>query len=244
MQLSHSSSLALALLSLAVLAPPAKASTTLTGLGDFAGITPVFVGYDSTAPTGNFSAPIAVNNTVAYNVYLKGDSTDVYGLVDSLPSQANNNNNAGAPFANLYLSTNPSVGTNVGFAVTTKGGFIPGGASGFDLSQTAYQTFTGTDANGGNVIEFSMPWTFFTADPLHMGFAKLLPGGTFQIRDSQSFGYTFVGGSTFGPTRLGQITYTGASAAPEPSQIAALGFSTFGVFGLILKARMRRKTIA
>lgn len=239
MQLSRPTCFALAFIGLAALAPSAKA-TTLTGLSDFTGINPYSVAYDPTVHSVNFSA-VTTSDTAAYDVYLKSDADNVYELLNSRPSAANGNS-PGNNFANVYLSTEPqaTLHSTIGFEVTNNNGFTPGGQSGYDLSNTGYQTFTGTGANGGHVIEFSMPWTFFTTDPLHMGFTKLLPGGTFTATGSQSFGYNFVAGMGLGTSRLGQITYDSPSAAPEPSQWAGLGFTAFGALGLILKARKKK----
>ena len=243
MQISQPTCFALALLGLAALAPSAKAQTTLSGLSDFTGVTPVHVNYSATAPESNFSSgPVSSDDTVAYDVYLKGDANNVYGLLTTDPAAGDNSANT-ADFANVYLSTNPADGTNVGFEVTNYNAFVPGGKSGYDLHGTGFTTLDTTGTNGSRTIEFAIPWNFFTTDPLNMGFEKIQPGGTFQIRDSQSFGYTYVGGNGFGPTRLGQITYDDISPAPEPSQIAGLSFSALGALGLVLKARKRSQAV-
>lgn len=242
MKHSRSFGFVLALLGLAAIAPSAKAYTTLTGVSDFAGVSPYSVAYNSSVSVHDFSSAVTTSDTVPYDVYLKSDATTVYGMLESHPVGSY----IGENFANVYLSTlDPSnLHSNIGFEVTTKGGFVPGSTRIYDLSSTGFQYLDTTAGDGGRVIEWSMPWTFFTTDPLNMGFSKLAPGGTYTSSGAQAFGYNFVAGTGLGASRFGQITYTGASAAPEPSQIAALGFSAFGVLGLILKARMRRKTIA
>ena len=145
---------------------------------DFAGIplTETSVGYDPTAPEGNFSGPVAGTDAAPYNVFVGGDSTDFYVAI-----QTTSEANKVADFANLYLSTDPSLGTNIAFEVSNQNAFIPGGGNALyntTPANTLPITFlvTDTDSTGQSTIEFGVPWTFFINDPLGLGFEKATPG--------------------------------------------------------------------
>ena len=236
----------------------ADQAVTLNG-NEFAGVTNfVHVGYDPNAPISNFSAPNPTSNSVAYDVSLTSDANNVYILVQTDPSENADGttgrmipqNQLPPDFANLYLSTMPSAGTNIGVEVSTTGitdAFVPGGMSGYSIptgesavlfTKGTYDPTTGLGT--GNSIEVGISWSFFTNDPDSIGFAKLAPGGTFQVRDSQSFGYTYVGGTTFGDARLGELTYSpDAVATPEPSTLVSA--STAALLGLGFLWRKRRR---
>lgn len=219
--------------------PPVLTATTL----DFVGVTPAHVGYDANTPTSNFGNPSQTNASVAYDVYFRSDSNYVYALLESLPSSANNND-PGPNFENAYLGTVANT-RNIGFSINgdnkTDSAFTPGGATGYDLSSTGFTLVTGKAADGGNIIEWAMPWTYFTTDPLNMGFAKVQPGGVLSFGRSQSYGYSYVSGPVNTPSNdpLAQTTYTPA-AAPEPSQFAAFAIGLLGLGALVLKAKKRQ----
>ena len=191
--------------------------------------------FDTTAPIGNFGSPGNTNHAAGYGIYLAADATNVYGFfqadrdIDSLP------------FSNIYFRTTASGGSNVGFEVTNERAFTPG-VGGYFTPVTglahASQTFA---ANGtGTTLEFSIPWSFFTGDPLGMGFTKIdAANSMLQLRLSQTFGYSVAGGPGYGNARLGQVTFAPAGVAtPAP---AGLLIALVGGGSLLTFVRRRRR---
>ena len=203
---------------------------------DFLGIslTETTVGYDAGAPISNFSSPVGDTNGAPYDVYVGGDSTDFYVALETT-SEANK----AGDFANLHLSTDPSLGTNVGFEVSDQVAFIPGGNNSpynTDPSNTLPITFlvTDSDPSGQTTIEFGVPWSFFVNDPLGMGFETATPGvSSVQMRDTQSFGYTYTGGDSFGADRFGSVLVP----SPEPASWLLMALGSLGLYALTRRRR-------
>ena len=98
----------------------------------------------------------------------------------------------------------------------------------FTLTDATHYTLKATELNGGS--------TFTSA-------ATLLPTGTSLDRFSAQNSSNTNGGSDH-DFFVNKFQVTAASAAPEPSQLAGLGFAAFGVLGLLLKARKRTSSPA
>lgn len=176
------------------------------------------VAYDPAAPLGNFGSPGPTNHAVAYNTYMRGDGSYIYLAVAANP--AGGGSAAGLQFMNVYLSTTGG-GSNVGLEVLNNNFFIPGGASGF--SAVGQSTWSSNSSTG--VIEVAIPVSFFTTDPLGMGFSTANPAsGLVQWRISQSLGYSAAGGSSYGVDRLGVVTL------PTPGAAALLGVGGLAAF--------------
>ena len=89
---------------------------------------------------------------------------------------------------------------------------------GADTQRDRWQR-TRSEPAGDAIIEWAMPWSFFTDDPLSMGFPKTTAADNkLTLRLSQTFGYSVAGGSSFGADRLGSVYYE-AAAVPEPSSL-------------------------
>ncbi|MFO0860223.1 MAG: hypothetical protein U0570_06680 [Phycisphaerales bacterium] len=185
------------------------------------GVTVRTVSYNADAATSNFGSPGTTNHLVAYTTYFRADNAFVYAAVAANPIPEN----AGSfpQFANLYFSTVAPSNGSIAMEVTNnrffRGGVNTGGPNndGF-YSATGYSTWVSNSLAG--VIEVAIPISFFTADPLGMGFAV----ATTQVRWnlSQSFGYSVAGGASYnqpnGPDeRLGLVD------VPAPAPLAALG---------------------
>jgi len=232
--------LALAGLSTASTAGAAPVDFTGDIGADFPGITmkETTVGYDASAPISNFSSPVGDTSGAPYDVYVGGDSSDFYVALETT-SQAN----IAGDFANLYLSTDPSLGTNIGFEVSDQVAFIPGGSNtpyNTDPANTLPITFLLTDPDplGETTIEFGVPWSFFENDPLTMGFETATPGvSSVQMRDTQSFGYTYTGGDSFGADRFGSVLVP----TPEPASWLLMALGSLGLYAI---ARRRRRAAA
>lgn len=213
---------------------------------EWTGVTATSVLYDAGAPVSNFGTPTNKNHTVAYDIYLRSDSTNVYGFLESKPAGAGvDSYDASLAFSNLYFSTNPyglagATNGSIGFELQNDRAFKPGvaGYLAGSLSSLGFSIVTvpGTSyANGGaaSVVEFSMPWSYFTSDPQAAPFA-LIDGTNNKLRLnlSQSFGYSVAGGDAdYGANRLGVVTY---QAVPEPASMLAIGL---GVVGFIKRKR-------
>ena len=125
---------------------------------------------------------------------------------------------------------------------------------------TPFATFTAPTASLLNTSDF---FTFNLAvAPVHLAagtayafdFQSANPGGTYYLGTDKSSGDAYSGGTAFNeeyyngssiryPQSYDRTFDLGltpdASAAPEPSQLAGLGFTVLGALGLMLKARKR-----
>jgi MYXO-CTERM domain-containing protein len=178
------------------------------------------VAYDPGAPLGNFGSPGPTNHAGAYTTYMRGDGSYIYLAVASNP--AGGGSAAGLTFMNVYLSTT-GTGSNIGLEVGNNNFFTPGGPGGYNaVGQSSWALNTGT-----GVVEVAIPYSFFTSDPLGMGFT---PASTMvQWRISQSLGYSAAGGASYGVDRLGVVTLPTPGAA-----------TLAGVGGLAALRRRRR----
>ncbi len=189
------------------------------------------IGYDPNAPTSNFNSPTNVANLTGYVVRTATDSTTLYVDV----STAGQPGSGSYPqFANIYLGGTTFSGIIIA-ATSSQAYNTNGNGTAYDLSSTGY-TFTSTPGD----IAFSLPFSFFETDPLNMGFTKQNPGDFMRISYSQSFGYTFTGGTPlYGNNRLGAF-FVPAADVPEPLSIALLGAGAAAV----VVSRRRRSAAA
>lgn len=223
----------LSTLMLAIAAGSQAAPVSVDGVigAEWAGIAPVVVPYDASAPSGNFGTPTVGTNAVPYSVYLRSDAQYLYVGLKA------NGDTQGANFANLYFNTDLSGGSDFGIEVTNNRAFQPGVPGYFDLSGYLTYALSGSDVN--RVIEMALSWNYFTSNP-----NKILPAGTnvangIQLRTSQSFGYTATGGNMnadFSGSRFGTVAQAAdGTDLPEPSSAA------LGIFALVALATIRRK---
>ncbi|MFT3686725.1 MAG: hypothetical protein QM783_17695 [Phycisphaerales bacterium] len=183
--------------------------------------------YNSSAPTSNFGSPTNENHNVAYTTYMRFDGSFFYFAVAANPGAGGGIN--GLVFSNIYLTTVPANGSTIGleYGGGNNNFFVPGvpgSYSGAGITTQAQNNSTG-------VLEVAIPLSFFANDPLGMGFTPVnAPGaGVVQWRLSQSLGYSVAGGTSYGDNRLGVI----AVPAPAAASLAGLG-------GLAAMRRRRR----
>lgn len=198
---------------------PAAASPVYT--------TSVTIGYDPNAPTSNFGAPGTTNSETAYTVRTGIDSQNYYVDVTATPPLGK----VPDQFSNIYfggLTFNPGLI----FEVTND-----------RVSTTADPSKYFSLANSGfgytpalNDISFVLPLSFLETDPLGIGFTKVSAGDEIRVSYSQSFGYSFVGGTTnYGQARLGEQYVPASTAVPEPVSLALL----LGPVALAVASRRR-----
>ena len=197
----------------------AHAAIAVDGTRDAAyGLPTAHVGFDASAPTGNFGSPGNVNQATAYDIYLHDESGALYGFLQA------DSSTAGLNFANLYFDLDPANhnGSDLGFEIANNDAFIPG------RSGAATPLPGMTFALGGNSFEFSIDNSYFTtAIPglnYYAGHTLAAPGGKVVLRLSQSFGYSVAGGTTYGPDRLGAFTLAGGVPEPASWSMMILGF--------------------
>ncbi|MBI1190531.1 MAG: hypothetical protein GC200_07625 [Tepidisphaera sp.] len=172
----------------------------------------------------------------SYDTYFRSDGTYVYFGLDAHTTPQGGS--FAGQFANIYISTTTG-GSNIGMEVTNDRFFTPVSSPNPLLSNnpTPDGYYYSQYVSGGlasqyqwswasnpvdHVIEVAIPVAFFTDDPLNMGFAPAT--NTIRWRTSQSFGYDFVIGNSFGPD------YYGTTTVPAPGAAAALGLA--GLVGL------------
>lgn len=227
------SALAAAALSV-VVAGQAHAAIIMDGAYDATyGASTAHVNFSEGAPTGNFGSPYTTNHLTSYDIFLAYDSGNVYGLLQNTGPRADIN---GIAWANLYFDTDnaTSAGSDIGFELTNNRGFLPN-VPGYS-SPLGIQVVTTTQS-----LEFLIPASYFTSGVPGLGaFPLVAPGGTLQLRLSQSFGYSVAGGPDFGPDRLGEVQI--GSAVPEPTTWAMMliGFAGVG----FMAYRRSRKIVA
>lgn len=186
---------------------------------EWAGATTHVVTYNASAAEHNFGAPGTSSTGAAYTTYFRGDANYIYAAVAVTPGSGV----SAGQFANFYLSSTLTNG-GVGIEVTNNRFFRPGFAGYYNAA--GYATWSSNATTG--VIEVAIPVSFFTNDPLSIGFATAIDRVRFNL--SQSFGYSVVGGAAYGDndTRLGLVFI------PSPSAMAMLGL------GGLAAARRRR----
>ncbi len=211
----------------------AQATITIDGILDAAyGAPTSSVGYNAAASEGNFSTPTNESDAIAYNIYMKADSGNLYLYFQTIPGAGQASIGA---FANLYFDLDPANanGSDLGFETTNLRAFIPG-ISGY--ASTPLIQFSG-DANN---LEVLIPNSYFTGAIAGLSY---YPGQEFisatdpdlVLRLSQTFGYSVAGGDSYGSDRLGRVTL--ATAAPEPATVALFGSSLLGMGWLTRKRR-------
>jgi hypothetical protein len=197
----------------------AKADPVLDGSGFSATPTSV-VTYDPSAPDSNFGTPTSTTKYAPYDIFTKSDATYLYVMVSETTGGAA----AAGSFANLYFGTGVSAtsGSDVGFEVSNSDVFVPGGSG---TTSTAGTGISFASLDGGTVIEFAVPFTYFELDPQNIGFDKVTATDPdIILRLSQSFGYSVAGGADYGTDRLGLFVDPNVAAVPEP--VSALLFGT------------------
>lgn len=212
---------AFALFAAAASAAPVSVNGVLGA--EWAGTTFKTVTHNAAAPNGNFGKPGNINDGASYKVGVRADAGYVYVGLEVTGDASYSAGN----FANLYFSTNPGSGSNLGIEVTNNRYFIPGSASYFDASP--YLTF---DAKNPGIIELAIDNSFFTS-----GLQGTTPASMeVQLRLSQSFGYSVAGGASYGADRLGVVKLVPAATVPEPG-VLALSLAALG--GLAVARRLR-----
>lgn len=87
---------------------------------------------------------------------------------------------------------------------------------------------------------------FFDTDPLSIGSTKVKAGDEIRVSTSQSFDYSYDGGSAnYGQARLGEQFVPAASAvsaAPEPGSWALM-LGGVGAIGLMLRSRRQQSKL-
>lgn len=225
---------ALALSALALIAGAASAQSMVDGVrgSEWSGVAPKSVGYDPTAPNGQFGNPGNANEVVAYDIYFRADGEYVYGLLETR-ADLGGAYNPGLSGTNLYFSTVGVANSNIGFEFQNDRAFRPGLPGYYnDLAAAGIVMGTVADATS-NVFEFAIPQSYLFTDPQNTGMATSQPGQDFRMTLSQSYGYAVAGGqANYGNDRLGRVTLS--APVPEPASIAALGLG-----GLALLRRRR-----
>ena len=208
---------------------------------EWAGASLVSAGFDSAAATGNFGTPGTNNHVTAYDIRMRRDSEWLYAAV----STQGGGDASAVMFSNLYFSlrygagTYGSSGSSIGFEVTNNRAFKPGGDgsyfndTGADLIRSVSSTSDTLD-----VLEMAIHLSVFTDNAL--GVASYgLPGGEtaagIRLNLSQSFGYSVIGGDSYGDARLGFVDLP-AAEVPEPASWALAGLALLGL------AASRRRT--
>jgi hypothetical protein len=180
--------------------------------------------------SGNFGTPSNLTDYNPYTIYTNSDSTNFYvGLETVGPLNVGN-----LDFANLYFSTNLPDGSTVGFEANNSRAFIPGDAGYSNYTASSGIVLDDSSTSSQYAIEFSVPWSFFTTDPLGMGFP--LATTDVELRLSQTFGYSVAGGSGYGDGRFGDFA---PQATPEPSTLTLATLAAFACCVPIARRKLR-----
>ena len=234
--MSPKTPLAALALSFALGTAPAWADPVVDGIlspGEYGAPTAI-VGYDQTAPEGNFGTPTAASDAIGYSIYLNDTGGTLYGLLKTNP--AGGGTSVGA-FANLYFDLDPqnNNGSDLGFEIGNKDAFIPGVNGSVATPEVTFAV-----SPDGGTFEFSIPNSDFTAPIAGLTYngGQVFPNEanpTVVLRLSQSFGYSVAGGASYGPNRLGAFN------VPEPASFALIGV---GLAGIVLVRRRKPASLA
>ncbi len=188
--------------------------------------------------SGNFATPSNLTDYNPYTIYTNSDANNYYvGVEGDGPVLVGN-----LDFTNLYFSTNLPEGSTVGFEANNSLAFVPGVPGSYPYTGASGITLLDSSTPTSYAIEFSVPWSFFTSDPLGMGFTKAVTD--VELRLSQTFGYSVAGGASYGvtspfdadtTTRFGDF----AIPTPEPSTIVLAGLGAIGCWMIGLRGKRR-----
>ncbi|MBC8089351.1 MAG: PEP-CTERM sorting domain-containing protein [Phycisphaerae bacterium] len=156
-------------------------------------------------------------------------------------------NAGGLLFANLYFSLRSgpgpfgSSGSSIGFEIPNDRAFKPGGACCFnDNGSNLIRFATSSSAGNPDVLESAIDMSVFLGNALNVTGYNVDPNAVgVRLNLSQTFGYSVVGGATYGDPATGPaLGYVSTqSVVPEPSTYALMfaGLAAVGV-----AARRRR----
>ena len=215
---------------------------------EWSGITPVQVAYDPSAPLSQFDNPGPANHHVGYEIFTRRDNDYIYvALRTTGPTDSLNLVFANLSF-NLLYGPGPmgSSSSGIGFEVLNDNAFNTDGVppppvivhdTAANYIQSAF--FKGTPAQA-DIIEGAFNWSLFLNNSLNVSNYTVPPLGSVKgvlLWRSQSFGYSAVGGPTFGPERLGFLTLPASITAPEPASLSLVALA--GIGSLMLRRRKR-----
>lgn len=225
----------------------ASAQVGLDGLigAEWTGVNPVLALYDPAAPTSNFGSPTNKNHVTGYEIFMRRDANWLYTAFRTTGGM----NSGGLMFANLYFSLRSgpgqygNSGSSIAFEVTNDRAFKPGGACCFNDNGSNLLRFATTSSAGNpDILESAIDLSVFFNNALNVTGYVVDPNAVgVRLNLSQTFGYSVVGGPTYGdPTTGPALGFVSAqqSVVPEPSTYALM---CAGLAAMAVTARRRRK---
>lgn len=237
---------------------PAQAQTIIsanfTGVSSSMDKDPSFVSFDQPAgviPAANFNnADGFTNGTISNVVNNNGDTVGGLSISYSAGTEGVNSPTAATPNEQL-LNGFIASGTT---AATTTISALPAGFGTYDLyvylanatPSTGTYTYTAGTVVGGMfaptglaAMQTAMAATSITG-PFTMATATT-PGNYLEFTGLSASTFQLSAAGVTGNAPINGFQIVGpASAAPEPSQVAALGVTVLGLAGLIFRARRRK----